>query len=303
VLFDCLTKHHTPVLASDLVPQSRTTYAADAPYVHGPHSLSVERLAPALVRRLLAQRYFSGWSTSTGTAGTAPVHVGVLYMADDHAYLRSTTKALGAAGVRPVETFGYTPSLTSISSEMASAVLRFRSDGVTHVLVEEGSALLFFAQAAQNQGFRPRYVQSTLDGTAALMETGAFPTQQLMGALGAGYLPLVDVGSTGPAESTATAACRDLMRRAGQDTSSPTAFVYMTFECDAGNLLVTALRGQAALAPESLHAGLARLGSSFVSAAVPRMTWTPSAYDAVSAMRVFRFDGSRFVYDGPLHEV
>jgi len=303
VLFSCLSRHHTPVLASDLAPQSQATYAANAPYAFGPHSLSIERLAESLVARLDAQHFFSGWDTATGAPGTAPPVVGVVYIDRDRPFLDTITRSLGAAGYHSVQSFAYKPSLSSISSDMASAVLRFRSNNVTHVLVEEGSALLFFAQASDGQRFYPRYGLSSLDAPNALLATGALPVSQLRGALGAGYLPLVDVGPDAHDPSTATEACRKIMRDAGQTTTDPTAFVFMTFECDSVALLARALTSQGQISPQALRDGLTRLGSGFTSAAVPGMTWNPTRYDAVSAVRDFRFDGNKFQYNGPLHEV
>jgi len=302
-LFSCMARHGTPLLESDAAPQTRARYAQADPYAYGPHTVTVERMAPTLISRLRAQGYFAGWDTLRGAPGTAAVKVGILYISGDDTYRDSTTTALAAAGYRMVDTFGYQASLSSVGSDMQAAVLRFRNDGVTHVFIEEGSAVLFFAQVAENQAYRPRYGLTSLDLPAGLLATGALPKQQLAGATGTGYLPMGDVGDMTRTTSTADTSCRELMRRAGQATTDPTAVLYMQIECDDLHLILAALVRSGSPTVAGLRSGLDGLGTAFVAATVPAMTWRSSVFDAVSAVRDFHFDGNTFVYSGGLHAV
>jgi hypothetical protein len=58
------------------------------------------------------------------------------------------------------------------ASEIQAAVLKFRSNGVTHVLPVEQNSLAFFASAAEGQHYRPRY---GVDTYSAMQITAGFP--------------------------------------------------------------------------------------------------------------------------------
>jgi len=301
VMYQCMAKHGTPFFGVDLVPHHAAQFARYAPHVYGAHTLVLERLVPTLVSRLQAQSWFSGWDTANGGPGPAPAKVGVLYVSTDRGYLQLATRELARSGHPLASSFGYRDDLSTLSSDMQSAVLQFRSAGVTHLLIEESDGVLFFLPAAENQGYRPRYGMTSLNAAKALADTGALPVRQFTGMRGVGWTPALDVGNTKREVSTAAASCRKVMTDAGRDTTDATAFFYMAVECDAFLLLKSGLERQHSFTPTGLRQGLEALGSSFVSAAATGIGWHPGSYDGVSALTDFGYDNGTFSYRGSAH--
>jgi hypothetical protein len=303
VMYQCMQKHRTPYFGVDLVPHHSKTFSAYAPYVYGAHTVALERLIPALTSRLRADSYFAGWDSSNGAPAKTPAKVGILYVDVDTGYLQEMQRALKSAGHPAVKWFGYRDTLQSLSSDMQSAVLQFRSAGVTHILIEESDGVLFFAPEAENQGYRPRYGLTTLNAAKALSDSGAVPARQFVGSVGVGWAPLVDVGNQKQDISTAAAQCRQVMKDGGQNTSDATAFFYMAVECDAFHLLKQGLEQQTAFTPLGLRQGLEALGNRFVAAAVPALAWRRGVYDGVTASRDFSYVNGAFAYLGSTHEI
>jgi hypothetical protein len=83
-----------------------------------------------------------------------------------------------------------------ISAQLSNTVLRFRSEGVTHVMIFELNALLtvLFMTNADTQGYRPRYGMDTQNGGQVIV--GSVPEAQLEGAQQVGWLPMFDVLDT-----------------------------------------------------------------------------------------------------------
>ena len=104
--------------------------------------------------------------------------------------------------------------LGAMSAQMSSAVLRFRSAGVSHVLfvTVNNSELWFFMPAAESQGYRPRYGLASYHVPATLPQF--VPAAQLHGAVGIGWSPYQDVvESQDPGGRPAVPECMDLMER------------------------------------------------------------------------------------------
>ena len=301
VMYQCMAKAATPFFGVDLVPHHAKQFATYAPHVYGAHTLVLERLVPTLVSRLQAQSWFSGWDTANGAPGPAPAKVGVLYYDNDPGYLALAKQAMAKAGHPVADAFGYHSDLSVIGSEMQSAVLQFRSSGVTHLLIEESDGVLFFLPAAENQGYRPRYGMTSLNAAKALADTGALPVRQFAGMRGVGWTPALDVGNAKREVSAASASCRKVMEEAGRDTTDATAFFYMAVECDAFLLLKAGLERQQSFTPTGLRQGLERLATSFVSAAATGIGWHPGSYDGVSALTDFGYDNGTFSYRGSPH--
>src|SRR5690349_22550034 len=82
-----------------------------------------------------------------------------------------------------------------MQAQISSAVLKFRSDGVTHVLIwdDNGVATLFFMQQADNQGYRPRYGINS--GNNMQVVAQVVSKSQLTGATGIGWTPAFDIAN------------------------------------------------------------------------------------------------------------
>jgi hypothetical protein len=300
VMYQCMAKHRTPFFGVDLAPHHANAFAKYAPHVYGAHTLVLERLLPTLADRLKALSWFSGWDSSAGAPASARAKVGVLYFDTDPAFRELATKAMARVGYQVSDSFGYKDDLSTLSSQMQSAVLQFRQRGITHVVIEESDGVLFFLPAAEDQGYRPRYGFTSLNAAKALSDTGTVPARQFVGMRGVGWAPELDVGNT-KSESTAAAACRKVMKDAGIDTTDSTAFFYMAVECDAFLLLRDGLERQRSFTPTGLREGLEALGTHFAAAAVTGIGWHPGSYDGVSALLDFGYDNGTFAYHGSPH--
>lgn len=257
--YACLTKRQ--VVFVPLAGESDRAYRAFAPYLWTPTGLSVERAGPIWVKRLAAQKYFTGWNTTLGRAGDAPVKVGLLLgngarnsqPSMDAALEKALRAELSRVGVPVAATF----SMSGIDQGSA-AVLRFKDAGVTHVIGDYSIAL--FTQAAESQRYRPRYGISSFSGGIALQLFS--PPAQLAGTLGFGWSPQGDVdtaqdqGDVSPAE----ARCRTVMKDAGEPTESRLAWFAMAHACDTFTFFDEVIEGSG-FRPAGLPGAAAGLGA------------------------------------------
>lgn len=154
--------------------------------------------------------------------------VGVLTFDDPHfvhALDAVLTPALRKAGFPPAERFLVQPGQRfadsgNVVAQIQSAVLRFKSRGVTHVLIFDERAFLtdFFMEGAQDQQYFPRYGVNTQNAIGFLVSTGQLAPEQLKGAVGIGWSPFIGMGEAQDPDSAGNAPrkrCLELMSRNG----------------------------------------------------------------------------------------
>lgn len=88
---------------------------------------------------------------------------------------------------------GSASDLGSIASQMQSAVLAFRSEGIDRVLTldYQGTLQYFFMTSAENQRYRPKYGLATWSDAEFLRANS--PAAQLEGSTGIGWMPGYDL--------------------------------------------------------------------------------------------------------------
>lgn len=290
----CLTKHQTPLIDIDSNSvRLQADFARYAPYLYAPAWMSMERMAAAWMQRLSAAGYFNGgWAADPTQAGTSPTKVGILADSTFHGddFVRITKDALAKQGQSVAATY------VGTYQDMSQAVLKFRQNGVTHVIPQVASDLLFFAQAAESQNYRPRYGMSSIDSPGGAPTN--IPAQQLNGALGMGLIPTADVASAqDPGDvSGAQAACRKVLQGTGQDPANRGALGFALRTCDGFNFLATAV-AKGGLSPVGIQRGAQAMGSmppaSTFGIALPN-----GRSDGASASRdlAYRNDCNCFVY-------
>jgi hypothetical protein len=175
-------------------------------------------------------------------------------------------------------------SVGSVITQIQNAVLKFRSAGVDTVLIE-GPPLLIFAGAAEAQGWRPKYLASTLSGGAAL--PGNLPDAQAANITGIGWFSAIDVaGSRQPARTPPQERCIGLLREGGLSPSAYNDLVSAYSFCDALFLYEAALQatnGNSDVA--AITAAIEAMGDSYSSA---------SALDGRVLFQRGRHDGTVF---------
>ncbi|HYZ92441.1 MAG TPA: hypothetical protein VFA34_08605, partial [Actinomycetota bacterium] len=117
----------------------------------------------------------------------AKAKVGVVRLEDD-AMQRVVEEVVKPELAARKITFGGEAVLTK-PEDISAGVLRFRSNGVTHVLIIDDSGLVAFAwmQQAESQGYRPRYGLTSADAPSAFLINNV-PHAQLRGSIGVGWV-------------------------------------------------------------------------------------------------------------------
>ena len=314
----CLHKAGVAHSSSSLTDAS-TAFYRDHPYYVEAGMLQMDRIAAQLPARLQAQGYFSSWDTVRGAAGGAqPVKVGIVSF-DDVRTVHAVDRLLVPAvkrlvpGDPEVVKVAYPRSsaenATSISA-IQNATLRFRDAGVTHVLPFEtmGAGVgVFFAQGADQQKYYPRYGLSSGNGAQLLLDQGLWPTGQTRGAVGMGWLPLVDLSNAdnpdgGPDSNAARRSCVALMTKNGIDVSAAIVKRQALEMCNTVRLLKAALEaGGGSVHRDAFLTGVHALGTSFPSALTFGTRFGPDHHDGVALVRPFAFTAACgcFRYSGP----
>lgn len=256
----CMTKARMPVFALSVQAYDTQVHRTYSPYYYSSVSPPYDLLAPVLVSRLKAQGYFTGWNTATGEPGSLAVRTGVIVL-DDEVGARvaeAMTRALTGAGLEKPRVFRY-----RTSNEYSNAVLQFRNDGVTHVLGTD-ARMLAFLQTADGQGYRPRYGISSYLAPNAFLEEAA-PDRRLIGSMGVGFAPSLDVNGSRDAEDMpGEKICRDLLAKGGQTfTGKRFAEAVGYALCDGFRLLADASRQGGGFLGPQLADGLQQVGPAF----------------------------------------
>jgi hypothetical protein len=296
-----MQKHQTPLVVSDLSAHSVPEIGRYAPYLYDAGVATVDRWVPTWIDGLVAARYFTPWDSIGGTPGNAPVKIGVPYSENDvgRRYFEVVRQSLARHNLAVGDSFAFSANSGQAVAEIPSAMFRFRSNGVTHVLLPESAYVA--TPVAEQQHYRPRYAVTTLDGLASLT-VATSPPGQLNGALGLGWLPVSDVDAAhdpGPV-SPAQTRCLDVMAKAGQASSDRLVQTTQLIVCDALNFIVAALTGGGDATPDAFRRGVAALGAGFPSAMTFQERYGANRYDGAAAGRdlAYRSDCNCFVYTG-----
>jgi hypothetical protein len=263
----CFAQAKIPLLSGSIAPTDTAALNELHGYATSVISPSFTDLAPTLVVRLKAEHFFTGWNTTTGAPGSAPVKIGIIAKNDPTGARAAAvlSSALARAGYAPTAQFNFTVSATGTTTNLSSAVLQFRARGVTHVFSTDNYVGQFMEQA-NSQHFYPRYAMSTFDTPQEL--TSNAPTKQLVGALGIGSDPSIDVdfaqdpGYITPAEKTCLAEQQELQSYSGLRFAEAIGLEY----CDAFRLIRAAALAAGGLSGPDIVKGLQLAGPTYVPA-------------------------------------
>jgi hypothetical protein len=130
------------------------------------------------------------------------------------------------------------PQSTSDEGAMAAAignaVLRFRQNGITHVLITDVSALVtvLFATAAANQGYYPRYGWLSPNGGQAAADLLS-DKRSLQGAVELGWYPSIDLNAANEDVLPANAKrCAQLFTSKGYTPQSRNEETVLQIQCE-----------------------------------------------------------------------
>src|SRR5438874_10323435 len=167
------------------------------PHFVDPVAIRLDRLGPVTVGGLYKAGYFSG------KLGLITWDDQNYRYAMEHGYL----PALAEHGIKPATDPIYVSvtqdanSVATLSSQMASAVQKFKTLGIDHVIIADGVAgiwaggglTLEFMDNAKSQGYYPRYGENSynLTGSADLPKD---EQNNLLAILDSDYRPDMDAG-------------------------------------------------------------------------------------------------------------
>jgi hypothetical protein len=178
---------------------------------------------------------------------------------------------------------------SNVSAQISSAILRLRSDKVTHVMFLENAGILpyLFMPAAEGQEYRPRYGLSSADIPFTL--EGQVGPEQLSGSVGVGWTPPNDVDlSRRPHDITTSELCDSILIAAGFAGSG----FYTTSACDTIFFIKAVLDRTTDTSPQGFRAAAESLGSDFRSPFTFTTLLGPGRHDGAASVQTFAWDDS-----------
>lgn len=270
-----------------------------------PSQMPLGTVISSQVTSLISQEWFRP------SAPGEQVKIGLLYAdTPDFKNVPTLTEAaLRRSGLtlelsQEMPTVDDTSRVAAASSAGSNGVLRFRGAGINRVLVvdKSGQALAYFAIAAQNQSYYPRYGISSLE-LPALLRT-VMSQRQLDGARGIGFAPLWDLPlKDQPPANANVKACLSAMQAAGEDMQSAATRASALTTCDGALTMAAAWRA-GDVSPVGFLAGLTALGSGHASVMTPAADFGASRAPA-SGFRSLAFSTGCdcFQYSGDVQPV
>jgi ABC-type branched-subunit amino acid transport system substrate-binding protein len=279
--YTCMADAHVPVVSPD-EGVSRDFFERLSNTLYMPSAPSYTRLLDDSVEAL----WSAGWLTPKSVVGVVGVDT-----ADVHAIVdKGLVPALKRHGLTLTAGL-YTATDSSQASEYNGGVLSFNSKHVDRVFFAPGGQPYYFATAAESQRYHPRYELSSLEYTNAM--TANLPADQLVGSMGMGWLPYLDLPSTAwsSVPTPGIADCRKALAGAGQDFSTGTTLAIGAWICDDWNFLRDVFNAGAAPDQASIRRAAESLGSGFRSAATFRTTYAPGrTHDGASVYRLQAYE-------------
>jgi len=289
-LRECLAAMGTPLIGGSgsvgIVPAAAYEHRGGS-WFYAPNAITTERLAELFIQSLVQRDFHQRWDTSAGgPGGVSAVKLGVIHAdsPDANALYDAYERELKKYGLKYTDRVTYAANVQAGLAATQNAVLKFRADGITHVY----GASAFFLQAAENQGYRPRYAY--IPGLGALGVANV-PARQMRGALTVGWTPSTDVNqSEDPGDTPGLASCRSVIKRANLRVANRTDEHVIRTMCDLGYALRAALGAGGSPTVAGLRRGFESLGATLRPALTFTSVLGPRRHYGVSSVRDMAFD-------------
>jgi hypothetical protein len=294
----CIAKAQAMGVTSGDIAQETTPIMRQYPADFNLSGMTLDRAGRYTIEGLAREGYFA-----------AGAKVGIVtWDGSDFRYAAteavSQLAGLGFRGV-PVEyvsepqTYG---DVATSSSDVSSAILKFRSQGINHVLLFDGTAGVFsgagltilFMNAAGSQEYRPEYGLNSTSGLSTVVPD--VPASEIANSVGVGWIPSLDLDSADfaalPKSPNATT-CLKVMSSAGQTTSTANAQAVAYTVCDFFFFLQAALdRVTGPLNQASAMAAIQSLGTAYPVISTFQDDFTSTQHDGVALVRDAHYYGS-----------
>lgn len=295
VLRQCLLKAGVLLVSAGTLTTDDRATLAQTPNFFNMDAPVQERWMSAMISAQLRQGYFRGWDTRLHKPGAAKPVIGILAYDDpnwDDPLKNVVLPRLRAAGYTvnpdniahimvPHNEAEQAPAIAQVQN----AALKFRGNGVTHVISLDttGGLTFLFARTAQGQGYYPRFGVGSGSGMQGLYDAGDYDNNSLAGAMGVGWAPSIDLpAADGDKYATSvTRHCLAVMKkRTGQTFTSTNAAGIALSYCDSIYLIArSASDAGAAINLSSARAAIERLRGTWQDASLPRVYFSPQQHD------------------------
>lgn len=157
----------------------------------------------------------------------------------------------------------------SASSQVAALALRFKQEGITHVIhmdVGGFTNTYFFMTAANSQGYYPRNAINSANTPDFLRRN--VPKAQLKGSMGLSWIPILDAGPGSiPPDNAPAKECMSAYQKGGIVTGDQTTKGALLWYCEMVQFVKHVLdKSSTNLTASGLFSTISSLGSSFVAA-------------------------------------
>ncbi|MHB8464686.1 MAG: ABC transporter substrate-binding protein [Acidimicrobiales bacterium] len=163
----------------------------------------------------------------------------------------------------PTYNFGCPAGASDTPDQAQQAALQFKSAGVTLVMETARNTVVDFANAAQNQGYTPKYAIMNDQSMSLIADNSAPPPTSLNGMVAITTDAEGEFNTPGFHTDPATLACAQIMNRLGlspPDDQHRLAGQLDGSGCDTAAVLVAAMTHAPTLTRTALAAGLAQAG-------------------------------------------
>lgn len=197
---------------------------------------------------------------------------------DENSDIAADLAAIGI-GSSQIDIYNYgCPVAVDTPDQDQEAALQFEKDGVTHVMNTAYTYITNFAQAAQNQGYRPQMAVMEDGALGAIAhESSPPPPSSFDGALGITWDQIGAESTPGVALSPATAVCAGILAKIGDPAPTAkgsAAGALYGDGCAIVSVFVSAADHDVPLVRTGLAAGVVRAGSLDLSYPVGPMNAT-----------------------------
>ena len=187
------------------------------------------------------------------------------------------------------------------SADVGAAVLRFKTQDVTHVLILDGPAgacgggciTLEWLQQSQAQQFFPQYGLNDSSSARGLYEQGLLPERQLRRSLSVGWTTLDTTYDAGWQTNQVRERCLALMRQNDIEVTNLNQQLTVLSACsELWFLQATVNRIRGPLTQESFLASINTLAYGWLSPGSYYSYFGPGRHDGAAGIRVQRFEES-----------
>jgi hypothetical protein len=292
ILANCVAKEQAISLTAGAIVADTNARNRQYPADINVSSFTIDHSMTATVNGLAKQGYF-----------TKGAKVGLVTW-DDADYRTSIQSgaypALAAIGLTKVPTeYIAAPAsygdLSQTSAAVGSAVLKYQTMGIDHVIIFDGpagvaqGAILFleWMQQANSQHYYPKYGLNTTSGFNALASD--VPQQELVGSIGIGWMPSLEETSQDFARTPLRGygkLCLQIMKNAGQQQSGANAIAVQLGICDRLFFLKQVLDPLTGpINQQTALAAINAIGNRFQSSITFGLTLTAQKHDAARDVR------------------